>query len=85
MYYSPSVIISSRASRVDQFLLWLRTVRLCVLGRLLGCLACVELLYDLGVDSVELLLREDAQQIPGKIQRVEDAPRFVGTCPRSFN
>ena len=46
-------------------------------------LALVELGDDLGVDAVELLLGKDAQQAPGEVERVEDAPRLVRTWPRA--
>lgn len=43
-------------------------------------LAPVELRDDLGVDAVELLLREDAQQRPRKVERLEDRARLVRAC-----
>lgn len=42
--------------------------------RLLLWLARVELGDDLGRDTVKLLLREDAQEGPSEVERVEDCP-----------
>ena len=50
-----------------------------VLGRF-ARLARVELGDDLGADTVELLLGEDAQQRPGEVERVEDGPALVRAC-----
>lgn len=33
----------------------------------------------LGVDSVELLLGEDSEEIPGEVQTLKDSTRLVGT------
>ncbi len=43
-------------------------------------LAPIELGDDLGVDTVELLLGEDAQQRPREIERLEDRARLVRAC-----
>ena len=47
---------------------------------LLRRLTPVELGDDLGADAVELLLRENAQQGPGQVERVEDRPALVRAC-----
>lgn len=54
--------------------------RLLCIHRLLRCLASVELPNDLGVDAVQLLLGEDAQQRPRQVQGLEDRSRFIRSC-----
>ena len=48
---------------------------------LLGRLTPVKFCDDLRADAVELLLREDTQQRPGEVQRIEDRPALV----RAYN
>lgn len=79
---STAVLVSAalRSCVVDQFLLSGLALRLRVLRRLLRRLARVELLDDLGADTVKLLFGEYAQQRPREIQRVENASSLVGAC-----
>jgi hypothetical protein len=48
-------------------------------GGFLGRFATIELCNDLGVDPIELLLREDAQERPSEIERLEDGTRLICT------
>ena len=76
-----SIHASTRFPSSINELLLARPVRFGVLGRpLRSGLTRVELRDDLRVDAIELLLGEDAQERPCQVERVEDAPGFVGTC-----
>ena len=46
----------------------------------LGWFATIELCNDLGVDPIELLFREDAEQGPCEIERLKDGTRFICAC-----
>jgi hypothetical protein len=46
-------------------------------GRFLSRFPTVKLRDDLGVDPVELFLRENTKKRPSQIQRIEDSPRLV--------
>ena len=48
-------------------------------GGFLGRFATVELCNNLGVDPIQLLFREDAQQRPCEIERLKDGTRFICT------
>lgn len=48
-------------------------------GGFLGWFATIELCNNLRVDPIELLLREDAEQRPCEIERLEDGTRFICT------
>lgn len=49
-------------------------------GGFLRRFATIELCNNLGVDPIELLFREDAEQGPCEIERLEDGTRFICTC-----
>lgn len=52
--------------------------------RLFRRFATIEFSNDLGVNPIELLLREDTQKRPGKVKRVEDGPWFISTCTKPW-
>lgn len=47
---------------------------MCIRSSLLSRFATIELCDDLRVDPVELFLRENAEERPGQIERLEDSP-----------